>query len=234
MSPASWASAVDDVGLVPFGSGLDRGLDERSLCTRGIQLETLAGLGLPGGAGLTIPVPNVPGFTSPDRAKAAMNLLESISGRTISSTTESNGLVLLRLSASAPQEAAGLPPDLVCLGLKMGVLPEDLGETGRADLAKSWWKSAAFIAENALGVPADEIGVLAIDIDDPADRIEPLMRLCDEHGSATRSRSSAPIRSPPGPPPCSPAGTPRARPVPAASRACRRTSPWRCTSRRWW
>ena len=184
MSPASWASAVDDVGLVPFGSGLDRGLDERSLCTRGIQLETLAGLGLPVGAGLTIPVPNVPGFTSPDRAKAAMNLLESISGRTISSTTESNGLVLLRLSASAPQEAAGLPPDLVCLGLKMGVLPEDLGETGRADLAKSWWKSAAFIAENALGVPADEIGVLAIDIDDPADRIEPLMRLCDEHGTA--------------------------------------------------
>ena len=75
MSPASWAPPIDDVGLVPFGKGFERGLDSRSLCTRGVQLETLAGLGLPVGAGLTIPVPNVPGFTSPDRAKAAMNLL---------------------------------------------------------------------------------------------------------------------------------------------------------------
>ena len=117
MSPHRWTQPVDDVGLVPFGHGLERGLDERSLCTRGIQLETLAGLGLPVGAGLTVPVPNVPGFTSPDRAKAAMNLLETLSGRLISSTTETGGLVLLRLSASAPVEAAGLPPDLVCLGL---------------------------------------------------------------------------------------------------------------------
>jgi hypothetical protein len=92
---------VDDVGLVPFGMGLERGLDERSLCTRGIELETLAGLGLPVGAGLTVPVPNVPGFTSPDRAKAAIRLLESMSGRTVGTMTEAGGVVLLRLSASA-------------------------------------------------------------------------------------------------------------------------------------
>ena len=184
MSPASWSTAVDDVGLVPFGSGLERGLDERSLCTRGIQLETLAGLGLPVGAGLTIPVPNVPGFTSPDRAKAAMNLLEGISKRTISGTTESGGLVLMRLSASAPVEAAGLPPDLVCLGLKRSVIPEGLGPKALSDLASAWWKTAAFIAEHALEVPGDEIGVLHMDYPDPLERLEPFRQLCAEKGTA--------------------------------------------------
>ena len=175
---------IDDVGLVPFGSGLERGLDERSLCTRGIQLETLAGLGLPVGAGLTIPVPNVPGFTSPDRAKAAMNLLESISGRTISGTTESGGLVLLRLSASAPVEAAGLPPDLVCLGLKRSVIPDDLGAKARTELGNAWWKTAAFIAEHALGVPGEDLGSLDIDYPDPVARIDPFKALCAEKGSS--------------------------------------------------
>jgi len=179
-----WAAPVDDVGLVPFGRGFERGLDARSLCTRGVQLETLAGLGLPVGAGLTIPVPNVPGFTSPDRAKAAMNLLETISGRQISSTTDTGGLVLLRLSASAPVEAAGLPPDLVCLGLKRSVIPDGLGARARTSLGAAWWKAASFIAEHALGVPGDELGMLDIDHPDPVERIEPFKRLCEEHGSA--------------------------------------------------
>lgn len=185
MTPTSWASPIDDVGLVPFGKGFERGLDSRSLCTRGVQLETLAGVGLPVGAGLTIPVPNVPGFTSPDRAKAAMNLLERISGREISGTTETGGLVLLRLSASAPVHAAGLPPDLVCLGLKRSVIPEGLGASARADLGAAWWKSAAFIAEYALGVPSDELGSLDIDYPDPVERVEPFKRLCEDKGTAS-------------------------------------------------
>ncbi len=184
MTPAPWTQPVDDVGLVPFGRGLERGLDERSLCTRGIQLETLAGLGLPVGAGLTIPVPNVPGLTSPDRAKAAVRLLESISHRKVGSTTESGGLVLLRLSASAPVVASGLPPDLVCIGVKGALVPEGLAPSVVADLASAWWKAASFIAENALEVPADEIGTLAMDIDDPAARMEPLMALCEALGNS--------------------------------------------------
>ncbi len=184
MTPASWAAPIDDVGLVPFGKGFERGLDSRSLCTRGVQLETLAGLGLPVGAGLTVPVPNVPGFASPDRAKAGMNLLESISGREISATTETGGLVLLRLSASAPVDAAGLPPDLVCLGLKRSVIPEGLGARARADLATAWWKAASFIAEYALGVPGDELGSLDIDYPDPVARIDPFKALCEAQGSA--------------------------------------------------
>jgi len=184
MRPAPWTLPIDDVGLVPFGKGVERGLDERALCTRGIQLETLAGLGLPVGAGLTIPVPNVPGLTAPDRAKAAMNLLEKISGRTVGGTTESGGLVLLRLSASAPVETAGLPPDLVCLGLKRSIIPEDLGERARADLGAAWWKSAAFIAEYALGVSGDDLGTLDFDYPDPIARVDPFRALCAEKGTS--------------------------------------------------
>ncbi len=184
MTPAPWTQPVDDVGLVPFGEGLARGLDERSLCMRGIQLETLAGLGLPVGAGLTIPVPNVPGLTSPDRAKAAIRLLESISNRKVGSTTEAGGLVLLRLSASAPVEAAGLPPDLVCIGIKGALVPSGLGPAMAADLSSAWWKAAAFIAENALDVPADEIGTLAMDIADPADRVPALLALAEAQGNS--------------------------------------------------
>lgn len=184
MSPRFTGQPIDDVGLVPFGRGLERGLDERSLCTRGIQLETLAGLGLEVGAGLTIPVPNVPGFTSPDRAKAAMNLLEHISGREISSTTNTGGLVLLRLSASAPVMAAGLPPDLVCLGLKRSVIPQDLGSKARTELGSAWWKSAMFIAEHALGVPADDLGSLDIDYPDSVERVDPFKQLCADKGTS--------------------------------------------------
>jgi hypothetical protein len=119
-------SPIDDVGLVPFGKGFERGLDVRSLCTRGVQMETLAGLGLPVATGLTIPVPNVPGLVSADRAEAAVNLLETIAGRTVGSTTADGGILLLRLSASAPLDAAGLPPDLVAIGLTNARIPEGL------------------------------------------------------------------------------------------------------------
>ena len=177
------APLIDDVGLVPFGAGLERGLDERSLCTRGIELETLAGLGLPVAAGLTVPVPNVPGFTTVDRAKAAVRLLQAISGRTVGAMTEAGGLVLLRLSASAPVEAAGLPADLVCIGLRGATIPEGIPPRMAADLAAAFWSAASTIAEHALEVPADDIGTLELDIADPAARIAPLLALCEDKGT---------------------------------------------------
>ena len=175
-------SPIDDVGLVPFGKGFERGLDVRSLCTRGVQMETLAGLGLPVATGLTIPVPNVPGLVSADRAEAAVNLLETIAGRTVGSTTADGGILLLRLSASAPLDAAGLPPDLVAIGLTNARIPEGLRPKMAADLANAWWKTASFIAEFALDVPGDEISALGLDFNDPAHRIEPLLALCAEKG----------------------------------------------------
>ena len=176
---------VDDVGLVPFGLGFERGLDTRSLCTRGVQMETLAGLGLPVATGLTVPVPNVSGMVTVDRAAAAVNLLETIAGRTVGSTTPDGGTLLLRLSASAPVRAVGLPPDLVAIGIQGARIPEGLRPKMAADLTAAWWKTSSFIAEYALGVPADEISALGLDHDDPADRIEPLLALCDSTGTTT-------------------------------------------------
>ena len=138
---------IDDVGLVPFGLGFERGLDTRSLCTRGVQMETLAGLGLPVATGLTVPVPNVPGLVTVDRAAAAINLLETISGRAVGSTTPDGGIVLLRLSASAPVAAVGLPPDLVAIGVAGARIPAGLPPKMLADLSAAWWKTASFIAE---------------------------------------------------------------------------------------
>ncbi len=175
---------IDDVGLVPFGIGFERGLDARSLCTRGVQMETLAGLGLPVAQGLTIPVPNVPGLVVVERAAAAINLLETITMRSVGSTTADEGLVLLRLSASAPVRAVGLPPDLVGIGLANARVPEGLRPKMAADLAAAWWKTASFIAEFALEVPGDEISTLGLDIDDPADRIEPLLAMCETLGKS--------------------------------------------------
>ncbi len=174
---------IDDVGLVPFGLGFERGLDTRSLCTRGVQMETLAGLGLPVATGLTVPVPNVPGMVTVDRAAAAINLLETISGRGVGSTTPDGGIVLLRLSASAPVRAVGLPPDLVAIGIVGARIPTGLRPKMAADLTAAWWKTSSFIAEYSLGVPADEIAALGLDHDDPADRIEPLLALCDASGT---------------------------------------------------
>lgn len=174
---------IDDVGLVPFGKGFERGLDARSLCTRGVQMETLAGLGLPVAVGLTIPVPNVPGMVTVDRAAAAINLLESSAGRLVGARTDDGGLLLLRLSASAPVATAGLPVDLVAIGLLNGQIPSGLPEKMHADLANSWWKSASAIAEFGCQVPNDEISSLDLDIADVTQRIAALITVCNDKGT---------------------------------------------------
>lgn len=191
MKPTAWAGPVDDVGLVPFGQGILRGLDARALCTRGMQLETLAGLGLPVGSGLTVPVPNVPGLKKPERAAAAVRLLESLAACSVGSFNDKGGLVLLRLSASAPVEAAGIPPDLVCLGLPDAAIPNDVSASMARDMAISWWKTASSIAEHVLAVPRDVIAALDLDIAEPADRISPLLNACVEHGSGPFPRTAA-------------------------------------------
>jgi pyruvate,orthophosphate dikinase len=183
VKPTAWSGPVDDVGLVPFGQGILRGLDARALCTRGMQLETLAGLGLPVGPGLTVPVPNVPGLKKPERAAAAVRLLESLAARSVGSFNDTGGLTLLRLSVSAPVEAAGLPPDLVCLGLPNATLPENISPSMARDMAIAWWKTASAIAEHALAIPRDVIATLDLDIAEPADRIAPLLDVCAEQGT---------------------------------------------------
>jgi pyruvate,orthophosphate dikinase len=180
---------VDDVGLVPFGKGAERGLDARTLGTRGMQLESLAGFGLPVPPGVTVPVPNLAGLLDGVRAQAALDLLELRSGVRIGSVVTGDGLrglVLLRVSASAPVEVAGLPPDLTGLGIDVTGLDELAAACDAqlaADLYHVWWQTAAFIAEHGLGVPGPAIAGLAIDHDRPRDRVGPLLELCASEGS---------------------------------------------------
>ncbi len=183
MSGVEFAAPVDDVGLVPFGKGTDRGLDARTLGSRGMQLEVLAELGLPVPAGITVPVPNVPGLVGGQRAQAAIDLVELLAESTLGSVNERGGLVLLRISASAPLEAAGLPPELTGLGLDLTRLPEGFGAQIDADLVHVWWQTASFIAENALDVPPDLISGLVLDCPDARDRIKPLLDLVSAKGS---------------------------------------------------
>jgi len=183
VSPLEVDLLVDDVGLVPFGKGTERGLDERTLGTRGTQLELLAGLGLPVPAGITVPVPSVPGLVGGLRAQAALDLVQLLAGSTIGSVNDSGGLLLLRISASAPVAAAGLPPELTGLGLDVSVFPAGFGDQIDADLCHVWWQSASFIAEQALEVPGDLVSGLTLDLPDPRDRVEPLLELCAAKGT---------------------------------------------------
>ncbi len=185
MSVAGFEIPVDDVGLVPFGKGTERGLDARTLGTRGTQLELLAGLGLPVPAGITVPVPSVQGLSSGLRSEAAVDLVELLAASPLGSVNERGGLLLLRVSASAPVEAAGLPPELTGLGLDVRALPEGLGPQIDADLCHVWWQTAAFIAEHALEVPGDLVSALTLDHPDARDRIEPLLELCASNGRAS-------------------------------------------------
>lgn len=182
---------IDDVGLVPYGLGLERGLDARALGLRGMEMETLAALGLTVPAGVTIPVPNVPGLRSADRASAAIDLIERRAKAKVGHRTDDGDLILLRMTASAPVVAAGLPPDLVCLGIDVTNMPTDLPVKLVADLLDSTWRTSGFIAENALDVPADLVGGLALDIPDPAERIAALVALCQAEGSGPLSGDPA-------------------------------------------
>ncbi len=181
---SEFSAPIDDVGLVPFGRGGERGLDARTLGTRGTQLETLAGLGLPVPAGVTVPVPNVPGLVSGVRTLAALELVEGLAGSTIGTFTGSApGVLLLRLSASAPLEAAGLPPVLTGLGFDITSIPSDFEAHLAADLHHVWWQTASFVAEYALGVPGDLVSALGFDHADARDRVAPLLALCAAEGS---------------------------------------------------
>ena len=184
MSAADFEAPLDDVGLVPFGRGTERGLDARTLGTRGTQLEVLAGFSLPVPAGITVPVPNVPGLVGGQRAQAALDIVEMLAGAAVGSVDASRGLMLLRVSASAPLDAAGLPPELTGLGLDITNLPDGFGAQIDADLYHVWWQTASFIAEHSLEVPADLISGLTLDHPDARHRVEPLLELCRTHGAA--------------------------------------------------
>ncbi|MGW3443995.1 putative PEP-binding protein [Streptomyces sp. NPDC001076] len=167
--------------LVPYGQGRIRGLDADALGAHGAAMDRLVALGLPVVPGLTVPAGAATSLCEADTAEAAVELVEQLSGRRIGDAARP---LLLRLSASAPTEIAGLPPDLACLGIAPDRADDLCAVIGRADaLYEVWAATVRMIAEYALDVPGTVLDDALLDTPGPRARAELLLSLVAEHGS---------------------------------------------------
>ncbi|MBE4733359.1 pyruvate, phosphate dikinase [Streptomyces sp. ND05-3B] len=167
--------------LVPYGQGRIRGLDAVELGVHGAAMDGLVALGLPVVPGLTVPAGASTSLCEPGTARAAVDLIEQLSGRRIG---DAGRPLLLRLSASAPTEIAGLPPDLACLGVTPSAADDLCAVIGRADaLHEVWAAGVRMIAEYALDVPGATLDDLLLDTPEPRARVEALLSLVARHGS---------------------------------------------------
>jgi pyruvate,orthophosphate dikinase len=169
------------LALVPYGQGRTRGLDADALGTHGVAMDRLVALGLTVVPGLTVPAGAAASLGEPGTARAAVELVEQLSGRRIGDSARP---LLLRLSASAPTDIAGLPPDLACLG----VTPDSAGDLctviGRADaLDEVWAATVRMIAEYGLHVPAALLDDALLDSPAPGARVEALLSLVAQHSA---------------------------------------------------
>ncbi|WP_330292696.1 putative PEP-binding protein [Streptomyces sp. NBC_00576] len=167
--------------LVPYGQGRIRGLDADELGAHGAAMDRLVALGLPVVPGLTVPAGAAASLCGTDTAEAAVELVEQLSGRHIGDPARP---LLLRLSASAPTEIAGLPPDLACLGVTPAGADDLCAVIGRADaLYDVWATTVRMIAEYALDVPGAVLDDALLDTPGPQERVAALLSLVAEHGS---------------------------------------------------
>ncbi|MEV5952459.1 putative PEP-binding protein [Streptomyces sp. NPDC051987] len=167
--------------LVPYGQGRIRGLDADELGAHGAAMDGLVALGLPVVPGLTVPASSAASLCETATAEAAVDLVEQLSGRRIGDPARP---LLLRLSASAPTEIAGLPPDLACLGAAPGTADDLCAVIGRADaLHEVWAATVRVIAEHALDVPGALLDDALLDTPEPRARVEVLLSLAAEEGS---------------------------------------------------
>ncbi|MEU2749717.1 putative PEP-binding protein [Streptomyces collinus] len=167
--------------LVPYGQGRTRGLGTDELGAHGAAMDQLVALGLPVVPGLTVPAGAAASLCDPATAEAAVDLVEQLSGRRIGDTARP---LLLRLSASAPTEIAGLPPDLACLGATPARADDLCALIGRADaLYEVWATTVRVIAEYALDVPGALLDDALLEVPAPRARVEVLLSLAAEHGS---------------------------------------------------
>ncbi|MDT0478986.1 putative PEP-binding protein [Streptomyces doebereineriae] len=167
------------LALVPYGQGRTRGLDADALGTHGVAMDRLVALGLTVVPGLTVPAGTAASLGEPGTARAAVELVEQLSGRRVGDSARP---LLLRLSASAPTDIAGLPPDLACLG----VTPDSAGDLctviGRADaLDEVWAATVRMIAEYGLDVPAALLDDALLDSPAPRARVEALLSVVARH-----------------------------------------------------
>ena len=168
------------LALVPYGQGRIRGLDAGELGAHGIAMDRLVALGLPVVPGLTVAAGSASALGEPGTAGAAVELVEQLSGRRIGDPARP---LLLRLSASAPSEVAGLPPDLACLGVTPAGAGDLCAVIGRAEaLYEVWAATVRMIAEYALDVPAALLDDALLDAPaGPRARVEALLSLVAQH-----------------------------------------------------
>ncbi|GCB43273.1 putative PEP-binding protein [Streptomyces sp. NL15-2K] len=165
--------------LVPYGQGRIRGLDAGELGTHGIAMDRLVALGLPVVPGLTVPAGSAASLCEPGTARAALDLVEQLSGRRIGDRSRP---LLLRLSASASTEVAGLPPELACIGITPADADGIRAVIGRDDvLYEVWAATVRLIAEYALDVPAPELDDASLDTPDPRARVDALLSTVARH-----------------------------------------------------
>ncbi|MGW1564131.1 putative PEP-binding protein [Streptomyces sp. NPDC002144] len=167
--------------LVPYGQGRSRGLDATGLGTHGLAMDRLVTLGLPVVPGLTVPAESAASLGEPGTARAAVELVEQLSGRQVGDLGRP---LLLRLSASAPSEVAGLPPDLAGIGLTPTGADGLCAVIGRKEaLYDVWASTVSMIAEYALDVPGHTLDDARLDADGPQARVDALLTAAARHGA---------------------------------------------------
>ena len=172
-------AGTPDKGCVPYGLGAAAGLDAETLGTRGSFMDLLIELGLPAPTGVTIPVGAAPALGDPGCAQMAVSTVLDLP--TGGSPGGQPGL--LRLTASAPVELAGLPPQATCLGLTPDNVGHHAAVLGRpTQLHAAWAATIRLAAEHALGIPPATISDVTLDVPDPVDQVAALLKICAAEG----------------------------------------------------
>lgn len=168
--------------FVPYGQGQARGLDGAQLGTHGVELDRLVALGLPVVPGLTVPVAHAASLAEPDVARAAVDLLEQLAGRSVGDLAQP---VLIRLLASTPHAGtSGAAADLPGLGISAAsaVVLDELVGSGEAifDVLAG---VVRFVGEHGSGIASDEFAEAEYDADGPAARAKAFLELSAANGA---------------------------------------------------
>ena len=158
---------------VLFGSGAPGGLGAESIGSFGVLMDTFSRLGLESAPGVTVPMDRLEQL---DQRRAAIALC-TLPGASAGG--------LFRVSVSAATSIAGLPADLLCLGLTRDNLEAHATTLGRrSELCQAWALTLRTLAEYGLQVPSAALTDLAFDVPEPVAQVQRLLELCATDGIA--------------------------------------------------
>jgi pyruvate,orthophosphate dikinase len=166
--------------FVPYGQGRGRGLDATELGAHGVELDRLVALGLPVVPGLTLPVSHAASLARPEVARAAIDLLQQLSGRQVGDPAHP---LLIRLLASTPAGGAGVPADLPGLGITAAAasgLDEIVGSGGA--IYDVFAAVIRYVGEHGSGLPGDDFAEAEYAASSHAERAEGFLGLCATAG----------------------------------------------------